>query len=100
MPAGSWNRREVYEKDVDHVDRPRAGVAQDASGWPGDSGTPPGQPTDWALNQRTFFRRASPSVAILGLIALFTQVIFWIAGLLLAFIELPDFGTPLKRRLG
>jgi hypothetical protein len=34
----------------------------------------------------------------LGLIALFTQVhIFWIAGLLLAFIELPDFGTPLKR---
>jgi hypothetical protein len=37
-------------------------------------------------------------VAILGLIALFTQMhIFWIAGLLLAFIELPDFGTPLSR---
>lgn len=37
-------------------------------------------------------------VAILGLIALFThQHIFWIAGLLLAFIELPDFGTSLNR---
>ena len=37
-------------------------------------------------------------VAILGLIALFTHMhIFWIAGLLLAFIELPDFGTSLNR---
>ena len=35
-------------------------------------------------------------VAVLGLLALFTHVhIFWIAGLLLALIDLPDFGTPL-----
>ena len=40
-------------------------------------------------------------VAVLGLIALFTHMhIFWIAGLLLAFIELPDFGTPLGRIAG
>jgi hypothetical protein len=40
-------------------------------------------------------------VAILGLIALFTHMhIFWIAGLILAFIELPDFGTPLNRIAG
>ena len=32
-------------------------------------------------------------VAILGLLALFTHIhIFWVAGLLLAFIDLPDFG--------
>jgi hypothetical protein len=37
-------------------------------------------------------------VAVLGLIALFTHMhIFWVAGLLLALIELPDFGTPLRR---
>lgn len=37
-------------------------------------------------------------VAVLGLIALFTHMhIFWIAGLLLALIELPDFGSPLTR---
>ena len=37
-------------------------------------------------------------VAVLGLISLFTHMhIFWIAGLLLAVIELPDFGTPLNR---
>jgi hypothetical protein len=37
-------------------------------------------------------------VAILGLISLFTHMhIFWIAGLLLAMIDLPDFGTPLNR---
>jgi hypothetical protein len=36
-------------------------------------------------------------VAVLGLIALFThQHVFWIAALLLAMIDLPDFGTPLK----
>src|ERR1700748_3132547 len=36
--------------------------------------------------------------AVLGLISLFTHMhIFWIAGLLLALIELPDFGTPLGR---
>jgi len=40
-------------------------------------------------------------VAILGLISLFTHMhIFWIAGLLLAFIDLPDFGTPLGRIAG
>lgn len=40
-------------------------------------------------------------VAVLGLIALFThQHIFWIAGLLLALIDLPDFGTPLRRIAG
>jgi hypothetical protein len=37
-------------------------------------------------------------VAVLCLIALFTHMhIFWIAGLLLAMIDLPDFGTPLSR---
>jgi hypothetical protein len=40
-------------------------------------------------------------VAILGLIALFTHMhIFWIAALLLAFIDLPDFGTSLGRIAG
>jgi hypothetical protein len=40
-------------------------------------------------------------VAVLGLIALFTHIhIFWIAALLLAMIDLPDFGTPLNRIAG
>jgi hypothetical protein len=40
-------------------------------------------------------------VAVLGLISLFTHMhIFWIAGLILAFIDLPDFGTPLRRIAG
>ena len=40
-------------------------------------------------------------VAVLGLLALFThQHIFWVAGLLLAVIDLPDFGTPLRRIAG
>ena len=40
-------------------------------------------------------------VAILGLIALFTHMhIFWIAGLLLAFVELPDFSGFLGRIAG
>jgi hypothetical protein len=40
-------------------------------------------------------------VAVLGLLALFThQHIFWVAGLLLAIIDLPDFGTPLRRIAG
>jgi hypothetical protein len=40
-------------------------------------------------------------VAVLGLIALFTHMhIFWIAGLLLALIDLPDFGTSLNRIAG
>ncbi|UQD77454.1 hypothetical protein JEY40_31915 [Bradyrhizobium japonicum] len=36
-------------------------------------------------------------VAVLGLISLFTHMhIFWIAGLLLAMIDIPDFGGPLR----
>jgi hypothetical protein len=37
-------------------------------------------------------------VAVLGLLSLFTHVhAFWVAGLLLALIDLPDFTSPLKR---
>lgn len=37
-------------------------------------------------------------VAVLGLLSLFTHVhAFWVAGLLLAVIDIPDFLTPLKR---
>ncbi|MCK0198722.1 hypothetical protein MWN34_17630 [Ancylobacter sp. 6x-1] len=37
-------------------------------------------------------------VGVLCLLALFTHVhLFWVAALLLAFIDLPDFGTPLNR---
>jgi hypothetical protein len=40
-------------------------------------------------------------VAILGLLALFTHIhIFWVAGLLLAMIDLPDFGGPLRSIAG
>jgi len=40
-------------------------------------------------------------VAILGLIALFTHMhIFWVIGLLLAFIDIPDFGGFLGRIAG
>jgi hypothetical protein len=40
-------------------------------------------------------------VAVLGLIALFTHMhIFWVLGLLLALVDLPDFGTPLNRIAG
>ena len=40
-------------------------------------------------------------VAVLGLLALFThQHVFWVAGLLLALIDSPDFGTPLRRIAG
>ena len=40
-------------------------------------------------------------VCVLGLIAMFTHMhIFWIAGLLLALIDFPDFSTPLKRIAG
>jgi hypothetical protein len=40
-------------------------------------------------------------VAVLGLLALFTHIhAFWVAGLLLALIDLPDFGTPLRRMAG
>ena len=40
-------------------------------------------------------------VAILGLLALFTHIhAFWVAGLLLAFIDLPDFGSPLRQMAG
>lgn len=40
-------------------------------------------------------------VCVLGLVAMFTHMhIFWIAGLLLALIDLPDFSTPLRRIAG
>ena len=40
-------------------------------------------------------------VAVLGLLALFTHMhIFWVGGLLLALIDLPDFGNPLRRIAG
>jgi hypothetical protein len=40
-------------------------------------------------------------VAVLGLISLFTHMhIFWIAGLLLAMIDLPDFSTPMRSIAG
>jgi hypothetical protein len=40
-------------------------------------------------------------VAILGLLSLFTHNhLFWVVGLLLAMIDLPDFSTPLRRIAG
>ena len=40
-------------------------------------------------------------VAVLGLLALFTHVhAFWVAGLLLALVDLPDFAGPLRRIAG
>ena len=40
-------------------------------------------------------------VSVLCLISLFTHMhIFWVIGLILAFIDIPDFGTPLKRIAG
>jgi hypothetical protein len=40
-------------------------------------------------------------VSVLCLISLFThEHIFWIAGLILAFIDIPDFGNPLRRITG
>ncbi|MDP3693344.1 hypothetical protein [Bradyrhizobium sp.] len=37
-------------------------------------------------------------VAVLGLLALFTHNhLFWVIGLFLAMVDLPDFGTPLRR---
>src|SRR5688572_14322100 len=40
-------------------------------------------------------------VAVLGLLALFTHLhIFWVAALLLALIDIPDFGNPLRRIAG
>ena len=40
-------------------------------------------------------------VAVLGLLALFTHVhAFWVAGLLLALIDVPDLGWPLRRMAG
>ncbi|MDP3254702.1 MAG: hypothetical protein Q8S58_07480 [Bosea sp. (in: a-proteobacteria)] len=40
-------------------------------------------------------------VAVLGLLALFTHVhLFWVAGLLLALIEIPDVWNPLRRMAG
>src|SRR6187397_769506 len=40
-------------------------------------------------------------VAVLGLLALFTHIhLFWVAGLILALIDIPDFTTPLRRIAG
>ena len=40
-------------------------------------------------------------VAVLGLLALFTHIhLFWVAGLLLALIEIPDFLGPQRRMAG
>ena len=40
-------------------------------------------------------------VAVLGLLALFTHNhLFWVVGLFLAMIDLPDFSTPLRRIAG
>jgi hypothetical protein len=40
-------------------------------------------------------------VAVLGLLALFTHIhMFWVAGLILALIDLPDWSTPLRRIAG
>jgi hypothetical protein len=40
-------------------------------------------------------------VAVLGLLALFTHNhLFWVIGLVLALVDLPDFGTPLRRIAG
>ncbi|WP_199231358.1 hypothetical protein [Falsiroseomonas bella] len=40
-------------------------------------------------------------VAVLGLLALFTHMhIFWVAGLLLALIDIPDFSGPMRRIAG
>lgn len=40
-------------------------------------------------------------VAVLGLLALFTHIhAFWVAGLLLALIDFPDIGWPLRRMAG
>jgi hypothetical protein len=40
-------------------------------------------------------------VGVLGLLALFTHIhLFWVIGLLLAMVDLPDFGTPLGRIAG
>jgi hypothetical protein len=40
-------------------------------------------------------------VGVLGLLAMFTHVnAFWVAGLLLALIDIPDFSTPLRRISG
>jgi len=40
-------------------------------------------------------------VAVLGLLALFTHNhLFWVIGLLLAMIDLPDFSSPLRRIAG
>jgi hypothetical protein len=40
-------------------------------------------------------------VAVLGLLALFTHIhLFWVVGLLLAMVDLPDFSTPLRSIAG
>ena len=50
-------------------------------------------PEQWAHHKVQF-----EIVCVLSLIAMVTHMhIFWIAGLLLAMVDLPDFGTSLKR---
>ena len=40
-------------------------------------------------------------VAVLGLLALFTHIhLFWVVGLLLALIDIPDFTGPMRRMAG
>lgn len=40
-------------------------------------------------------------VAVLGLLALFTHIhLFWVAGLLLALVDIPDFSGPMRRIAG
>ena len=52
-------------------------------------------PSGWRTNRQ---KLQFEIVAVLGLISLFTHMhIFWIIGLILALIEFPDFGTPLRQ---
>lgn len=55
-----------------------------------------------ALPDRLAHKKAQLKiVCVLGLLAMFTHMhIFWIAGLLLALIDFPDFSGPLKRIAG
>ena len=55
-----------------------------------------------ALPERFAHQKAQfEIVCLLALIAMFTHMhIFWIAGLLLALIDFPDFSTPLKKIAG
>jgi hypothetical protein len=53
--------------------------------------------SEWPISRKN----CSSKLAVLGLLALFTHIhLFWIAALLLALIDLPDFGTPLRSIAG